>query len=159
MRKIKFIIVHWSVTGKSTTVEDLRNSHLKRKFRDIGYHRVILYPSPVQKEEDEWWQLVKKGRDLNDDIYLELNEIGAHTLGYNKNSVGICLIGHPLYEPDPLQLKALQKACLILARRFNVNPDNIIPHNKVNATLCPGTHITEHLELVKKYCKENIVPF
>jgi N-acetylmuramoyl-L-alanine amidase len=76
MRKINKIIIHCSATpeGRHTTVEDIRRWHKERGFADIGYHYVIYIDGSVHK-----------GRLIE--------QQGAHCLGQNKNSIGVCYIG------------------------------------------------------------------
>ena len=76
MRRISEIIVHCAATpeGKHFTVADIDAWHKKRGFRCIGYHFVIYLDGSVHK-----------GRAIE--------EVGAHCLGHNANSIGICYIG------------------------------------------------------------------
>ena len=76
MRKIRKIIIHCSATqeGKDVSVETIRKWHLKRGWRDIGYHFVIGLDGQVQE-----------GRPIE--------QTGAHTKGHNFDSIGICYIG------------------------------------------------------------------
>lgn len=76
MRKINRIIIHCSATkeGQPFTAKDIDLWHKQRGWDGIGYHYVILLDGTVQK-----------GRP--DDV------IGAHTVGYNTGSIGICYIG------------------------------------------------------------------
>ena len=66
MRKIRKIIIHCSATqeGKDVSVETIRKWHLKRGWRDIGYHFVIGLDGQVHE-----------GRPIE--------ETGAHTKGHN----------------------------------------------------------------------------
>lgn len=76
MRKIDKIIIHCSATkeGQHFTVEDIDQWHKARGFAKIGYHYVIYLDGSVHKGRPE-------------------EQIGAHTLGHNATSVGICYIG------------------------------------------------------------------
>lgn len=76
MRKIELIVIHCSATkeGEDYDVSDIRTWHLRRGFRDVGYHFVIKLDGTLQK-----------GRYIKD--------TGAHAKGYNYNSIGICYIG------------------------------------------------------------------
>ena len=76
MRKINLIIVHCSATpeGKDFTVDDITRWHKARGFKTIGYHFVIYRDGTIHG-----------GRPVN--------EIGAHCVGHNANSIGICYIG------------------------------------------------------------------
>lgn len=76
MRKITEIIVHCSATpeGKDFTVAQIRQWHLARGFKDIGYHYVIYRDGTIHA-----------GRPVA--------QVGAHCTGHNRNSIGICYIG------------------------------------------------------------------
>ena len=76
MREINKIIIHCSATreGENFDVAEIRKWHLARGFNDIGYHFYIdLYGE------------IHKGRDIN--------KIGAHCKGHNRNSIGVCYCG------------------------------------------------------------------
>lgn len=76
MRKIKRIIIHCSATkeGNDYDVEDIRRWHLANGWTDVGYHYIIKLNGDIQE-----------GRPIE--------KAGAHTKGYNQDSVGICYIG------------------------------------------------------------------
>lgn len=76
MRKISKIIMHCSATpeGKDFTVEDIRRWHKGRGWKDIGYHYVIYRDGSIHKGRNE-------------------EQTGAHCLGQNRDSIGICYIG------------------------------------------------------------------
>lgn len=78
------IIVHCSDTYPSQDIgaADIRKWHVKeRGWLDIGYNLIIRRNGDFEG-----------GRDLDGDgDYME--EQGAHTFGFNKRSIGICMIG------------------------------------------------------------------
>lgn len=76
MRKINKIILHCSATkeGQNFTVADIDKWHRARGFTKIGYHYVIYLDGSVH-------------------IGRSLDEVGAHCLGHNTDSIGICYIG------------------------------------------------------------------
>lgn len=76
MRKIDEIIIHCSATseGKAFTVQDIDRWHRERGFNGIGYHYVIYLDGSIHK-----------GRPVE--------EIGAHCLGHNAHSIGVCYVG------------------------------------------------------------------
>lgn len=76
MRLINEIILHCTATkeGVNYNVNDVDKWHKARGFKGIGYHYLILLDGTVMP-----------GRPVN--------EIGAHTLGHNQNSIGICYVG------------------------------------------------------------------
>lgn len=76
MRTINEIIVHCTATpeGRNFTVEQIRQCHLQRKFKDIGYHFVVYLDGSVHD-----------GRPID--------QPGAHCLGHNAHSIGVCYVG------------------------------------------------------------------
>lgn len=76
-RDIDRIVVHCAATKPSQNigVAKIREWHVQeRRWSDVGYHYVIKRDGTIQL-----------GRPLE--------RPGAHAKGYNKNSVGICLVG------------------------------------------------------------------
>lgn len=76
MRLINEIIVHCSYTKPSMDIGSdwIRKVHLKKGWKDIGYHYVIRRDG-----------LIDHGR--------KVEIIGAHCKGKNRHSIGICLVG------------------------------------------------------------------
>jgi N-acetylmuramoyl-L-alanine amidase len=75
--RLKNAIIHCSATpeGRDVDIEDIRQWHLNRGWRDVGYHFVIKLDGTIQE-----------GRAL----FTQ----GAHARGYNSPSnVGICYVG------------------------------------------------------------------
>lgn len=75
--KTDWIIIHCSATKNSDAsidVDRIREWHLAKGWSDIGYQFVIPRNGALQP-----------GRPLED--------VGAHVLGFNSTSVGICLVG------------------------------------------------------------------
>jgi N-acetylmuramoyl-L-alanine amidase len=92
MRKVDYIIIHCSATKPDMDIgaDTIRNWHVKgRGWRDIGYHYVIRRDGSLET-----------GRDLDRDGNI-FEEIGAHVRGYNKNSLGLCLVGGVDYKGKP----------------------------------------------------------
>ena len=76
MRKITELIVHCAATpeGKHFTAADIDSWHRQRGFAGIGYHYVVLLDGTVEKGRPE-------------------ERAGAHCLGHNAESIGVCYIG------------------------------------------------------------------
>lgn len=76
MNRVDLIVLHASATFPSMDVgaEWIDRIHRERGFKKIGYHYVIKRDGTIEKGREEW-------------------EIGAHALGWNKDSLGVCLIG------------------------------------------------------------------
>lgn len=124
MRKITKIIVHCSATpeGRDYTVADIDRWHKQRGWKGIGYHFVIYRDGSVHP-----------GR--------KIEEIGAHCVGQNANSIGICYIGGlaadgktPKDTRTPAQKAALRSLINELKAKF------------------PGITVHGHREFANKAC-------
>lgn len=75
-RHVDEIIIHCTATpeGEDYSVDHIRRMHLARGFSDIGYHYLI---------------------GLDGTIHMGRNEsiAGAHCLGHNTRSIGVCYVG------------------------------------------------------------------
>lgn len=84
MRDLKKIIVHCSASDLALHDDPqvIKDWHVKENgWNDIGYHYVITKDGNVHQ-----------GRPLK--------EVGAHCMGENLWSVGICLTGEHEFSPD-----------------------------------------------------------
>lgn len=78
-RAVTKIILHCSDSdAQPQTIETIRSWHVQRGFKDVGYHWVIIKSGVLQA-----------GRPMN--------KMGAHCLGYNETSIGICLTGKKIF--------------------------------------------------------------
>lgn len=82
--KIKYLVVHCSASNlpKHDNIATIDAWHKERGFKMVGYHFFIRSTG-----------LLEVGRPLDDDPIIERDEIGAHTLGVNRESIGVCLSG------------------------------------------------------------------
>ena len=136
MRKINEIIVHCSATpaGKPYTVEDIDKWHRQRGFDGIGYHFVVYLDGSVHK-----------GRSLE--------KVGAHCLGHNKNSIGVCYVGGLTADGKMVndtrtlaQKLSLQRLLAELKAQF---PDaEIHGHRDFAAKACPSFDATKEYESI-----------
>lgn len=119
MRDINKIIVHHAYTpdGKHFDANNIRDWHLNRGWSDIGYHFVILLDGTVET-----------GRPID--------RAGAHTVGQNKDSIGICLIGTLKFTDS--QIKSLASLMLKLSDKYSIKLDHIYAHNEFADKDCPG---------------------
>ncbi len=161
-KRIKRIIVHWSVTPPHTTVDTIRQIHVnKNGWRDVGYHRIILHPMGATDQDNKVptkpSDLIKRGRDLDDDMFISLNEIAAAAIGFNDDSVMVCVVGDTKYPFHPMQKEALRLTLDIFTKRFGLTKDKVFCHRDVNPTKCPGDQI---YNFVKEYKSlKNRLPF
>ena len=75
-KRTDFIVVHCAATKPSMDIgrKEIDQWHRKRGWLKIGYHFVIRRDGSVEKG-------------------CEVDEVGAHVLNHNSNTVGICLVG------------------------------------------------------------------
>ena len=126
MRNINEIIVHCAATreGRDFTVEDITRWHKARGFATIGYHYVIYRDGSIHE-----------GRPLE--------QIGAHCVGHNKHSIGICYIGGCASDgktPKDTRTSEQKEALLALLRRLKARFPNatIHGHRDFAAKACPS---------------------
>lgn len=158
IRLIDLIVIHCSATpnGRSVTVQEIDDWHAARGFaRDpgaigynqpalahIGYHYVVYAHGPVVT-----------GRGLN--------EPGAHAIGHNARSIGICLVGTDSYRRAQwnslrILVTATIEETLSLAQRLrlrisghrDLSPDidgdgTVEPHEWLKT--CPGFKVAAWL--------------
>lgn len=124
MRKINLIVVHCTATpaGRNVSAADVDRWHRQRGFRSIGYHFLVRLDGYIEA-----------GRPLD--------EIGAHALGHNADSIGVAYAGgldsagRPADTRTPAQKQALQKLLQSLRKQF---PNaRIVGHNTLAAKACP----------------------
>lgn len=137
MRPVDEIILHCSATrpawmGNATLndqVAEIRRWHVEDNgWADIGYHYLVGRTGKIAS-----------GRPLA--------RIGAHTIGRNRGTIGICLIGgHGAAAYDPFlrhftkeQDTATRKLVKELMRRFGAGGRlKLSGHNDYAAKACPG---------------------
>lgn len=131
MRKITEIIIHCSATpeGRPVSVADIDRWHRARGFDSIGYHFLVELDGRVSA-----------GR--------QLDRQGAHCLGHNARSVGICYAGGlatdgktPKDTRTPAQRSALRMLVADMRRRFP--GATVHAHREFAAKACPCFDISE----------------
>lgn len=118
MRKINKIIIHYSDSDnpKHDNISVIRKWHLDREMSDVGYHYFIQSDGNIQC-----------GRNID--------TIGAHCIGENMHSIGICLHGRDNFTQN--QFKSLK--LLIESIKKEVNPDiTIHGHCEFSKKTCPN---------------------
>jgi N-acetyl-anhydromuramyl-L-alanine amidase AmpD len=122
----EYIIIHHSAT-KQGDAETFRRYHVQvNGWKDIGYHYVIN--NGTYKPDG----LIEKGRGEK--------EVGAHAIGYNNRSIGICLVGNfDEDRPTEAQMQALVQLCKDIMQRYNIPAKNVLGHRETGAKkTCPG---------------------
>ncbi|MDE6231432.1 MAG: N-acetylmuramoyl-L-alanine amidase [Muribaculaceae bacterium] len=123
MREIDKIIIHCTATkaGREVTVEEVTAWHKGRGFRTIGYHYLIGLDGKISAGRPE-------------------REVGAHCLGQNGHSIGVCYVGgldergQPQDTRTEAQKESLRGLVAELRRRY------------------PGASVHGHREFAAKAC-------
>lgn len=136
---VREIILHCSATRPewlgnaplATKVAEIRRWHMQdRGWRGIGYHWII----------DRDGQRAAGRRET---------EIGAHVVGHNRGTIGICLIGGFGADADdrfgdhftPAQEQSLR--ALIADIRSRTQVVKVTGHNTYAAKACPGFRVAD----------------
>lgn len=130
MRKITEIIVHCSATaeGKDFTEKDIDRWHRAKGWDGCGYHYVIKLDGTIET-----------GR--------RIEKAGAHCLGHNKNSIGVCYIGGVAADgktPKDTRTIKQRAALLALLRKLRAQypAARIRGHRDFAAKACPSFDAT-----------------
>lgn len=130
MRKISEIIIHCSATieGKDYTVQDIDRWHRQRGFKMVGYNYVIKIDGTIET-----------GRPIE--------MVGAHCVGHNRNSIGICYIGGLSVDGKPKDTRTLRqrKSLLSLTNQLLEKFPNatLHGHSKFANKACPCFRMTD----------------
>lgn len=130
MRKINEIIVHCAATpeGKNFKAADIDRWHRERKMKCIGYHYVVDLDGTVEPGRPE-------------------SEIGAHCLGHNQYSIGVCYVGGLAADgktPKDTRTAVQKEALLTLLKKLRAKYPNasIHGHRDFAAKACPSFDAT-----------------
>ena len=149
MKSINYIILHCSdsVWGSAREIEKW---HKARGWAGIGYHYVItngwILPKLFLNVFDG---SIECGRILDEDAWIEENEIGSHTLGLNAESVGVCLIGVSKFSE--LQMTTARGLVWDLGKLYGVPYSNVLGHyetpsGKAQGKTCPNFDMKQFRE-------------
>ena len=124
--KVTYIVVHCSDDEfKLHNAIDIHKLHLSFGWDGIGYHKVIKRNGVIELGRPEYW-------------------VGAHVYGFNKNSLGVCLIGKNNFTKK--QFSSLKYVLRNWKKKYP--SANILGHRDFKNTqkTCPNFD-------VKKWCK------
>ena len=134
MRLVKEIIIHCSATreDQQVSVDTIRDWHLAKGWNDIGYHFYIDLDGTINK-----------GRDID--------KIGAHCKGHNRNSIGICYCGGVETDgktPKDTRTQEQKDSLLNVLKTLKAMYAEavIYSHNEFANKACPSFDATEEYE-------------
>lgn len=169
---IRYLIIHCtdSAWGSLPAVTKWHTDKVEeggRGWPDIGYHWLITngylgYAALKNKKRDAATDgAIFVGRDLDHDG-IPNEDQGAHCVGYNSNSLGICLVGQGIAvanqnDPDEIfsgttfteaQFRSLTALCLRLMKKYNIPVTNILGHRetasgKAAGKTCPDFDVAQ----------------
>lgn len=131
LEKPEYIIIHHSsrLIDHPTFIR-LRHRYF-RKWEDTGYH-FLIGNGYVSK---------------NGKLYTarSIQFVGAHAIGWNRNSIGVCLIGN--YDRCTISVKqyrTLFHFLISLSTEFKIPIANILGHNEIEGCIksCPGKNVS-----------------
>jgi hypothetical protein len=145
MAQIRYIIIHCSDSAFGD-VHILRRWHKERGFKEIGYHWVIGNGWRSKGEQVPALDgAVQQGIPLDADDHIRGSEVGRHALGYNANSIGICLIGKDgqFTAKQEMALRGLVRTLMGLHR---IALSNVLGHYETESgaaqgKTCPGMNM------------------
>ena len=123
------IIIHHSASPDHPVLsnfEAVRDFHVHvRGWRDIGYHFVVEMAGgrPVVRYGRKPW------------------DVGAHCPGYNRSSLGVCVIGdYTERAPGSALLVCTADLVAGLGLAHQISPDRVLGHREASRkpTACPG---------------------
>jgi len=135
----KYLIIHHAGGTDANPLADSSNFNFsqcnelhKQKFNfksSLGFY--IGYHYYIEKDGK-----ITQGRADSDE--------GAHTIGYNNQSLGICLAGNfDATLPTQAQIDALKGLLLKKMSEYGITADKIVPHRKFASKTCFGKKLSD----------------
>ena len=128
MNKPTHVIVHCSDSTWGSA-SSLRSWHKARGWNDIGYNFVVCN-SHVEPDKTFIFMdgSIEKGRDTDEE--------GAHCIGYNDRSIGVCLVGAKDFTTK--QLDSLKILLLEICRLYKIPAENVLGHGETESGKAEG---------------------
>lgn len=136
MRDIRRIILHCTATRGDVSASTIRSWHLDRGWRDIGYHFHVRTDGQIEP-----------GRPLH--------EVGAHTKGHNKDTIGISYAGGLDADGTPRDTRTEEQTAslVVLVMSLMVTiPEiqSVHGHNEFSPKACPCFDVADDFWHINK---------
>ena len=116
-KRTDYIILHHAAAS-NCSADDIHRIHKSNGWCGIGYHFYVRKDGSVYS-----------GRPIN--------TVGAHTEGYNSNSIGICFEGN--FQKEMMQDVQKSVGNELIYYLKNLYPKaKVKKHSDFNSTVCPG---------------------
>ena len=126
-----FIIIHHSGNNAGLFADNEYHKSLWNFKSSLGWYLGYNY----------WIDYDGKVTQTRDD-----KEEGAHTIGYNKNSIGICCRGNfNLEQPSMFQIQALDDLIRKKQKEYGIINNRVEGHQHFSNTSCPGKFLYQWL--------------
>ncbi len=133
-QQTKYIVLHHRAGDGDA--QSIHSAHLGRGFSGIGYHFYVRKNGGIYK-----------GRPIG--------TVGAHAIGVNKESIGICFEGNFEKERSMPEIQKRSGKALLSYLRGLYPSVSVITHREVQSTACPGKYFP--FDEIKKEAREMTV--
>lgn len=111
----------------ASRLNQVRASHLREGWADIGYHYVIDPQGRV-------WEARPLGYQ------------GAHVKDKNEHNIGVMCMGNfEMQRPTPQQTAALDAFVASLMQRHRIPASRVYTHQELGQTACPGRNLQNYM--------------
>tara|TARA_R110002012_G_scaffold41035_1_gene112685 strand:+ start:134 stop:550 length:417 start_codon:yes stop_codon:yes gene_type:complete len=132
MRPLKRIIIHCSATpeGRDIDAATIKDWHVNGNgWSDIGYHYVIKIDGCLE-------------------VGRQIDKVGAHCKGHNKDSIGICYVGgadKEMQAKDTMNeaQESTMRELIYSLRMVSDSHLTLHGHNEYATKLCPSFRVSE----------------
>lgn len=134
-RSVTTHIVLHHAAAKTCTAADVDSWHKANGWSGIGYHYFVRKNGRIYRGRPE-------------------NTVGAHVIGHNSYSIGICAEGD--YSTETVMTEAQKSAIQELIRDIKTRYPNIkvVGHKDLGGSACPGTYYP--LDYFKNYKESEV---
>lgn len=107
------------------------------------YHRSRGFPVSSLGYYGGYHYLIERDGLLR--VYRQEREIGAHTVGMNASSIGICLAGNmDIENVTEHQIATLGPLLCDIASRYGIDYQHIHPHRRYAQKTCYGSRLSDN---------------
>lgn len=123
----EYLVLHHAAGNGSA--EAIHQTHLAKGWIGIGYHYYVRKDGSIYRGRPE-------------------DRVGAHTVGYNHRSIGVCFEGN--FEAETMSEPQLKAGRWLIADILSRYPGlKAVGHRELDATACPGKNFP-FAELMEK---------